>query len=356
MLTENELTKKYFPFLDELRALAIFWVILHHLPTTLPNWAEQIRIRGDLGVELFFSISSFLVFRSLHQCILKKSKDKYEFLKRRVFRIFPPYFLTLTMILTLSFFDKGLGQKLFSIKDILLSFPLFYYNYAKTYTLGNVPGSLNVLWSLCFEEQFYISLFLVSRFFPKKITIIMIFGVLFSVILRIFYYFNDLTITSPQLQMQTHLRLDAILLGCLIYYYWNSLKRFFNFTALNIIFVILAVFLHKFIDYQYQGLLYTLISFSFTFLIFNLLNQHDKWPAHFLKNAFLRNIGIISFEIYLLHEIIVGVAVKIGLKPYPLLFILFTYIFSITSAWLMHRLFSKPLNDFLRQKYISATV
>jgi peptidoglycan/LPS O-acetylase OafA/YrhL len=353
MIEENELTKKYFPFLDGLRGIAILWVILHHLPIELPSWAEQIRIRGDLGVELFFSISSFLVFRSLHQCMLKNNHDKFEFLKRRIFRIFPPYFLTLFMILGLSYIDTGLGQKLISIKDILMSFPLFYYNYAKPFTTGTVPGSLNVFWSLCFEEQFYITLFLTSLFFPRKIKIFIIIGIIFSISLRLFYYLDQHVLANTDLQMQTHLRLDAILLGCFFYYYWDKFKIFFNFTSFNIFLVLLAIFLHTFIDSRFQGILYILVSFSFTSLIFNLLNQNLNWPATLLQNKFLTKIGVVSFEIYLLHEMFIGLIVKLGLKRYPFLFLIVAYILSIFAALAMHKIFSNPINLLLRKKYIT---
>jgi peptidoglycan/LPS O-acetylase OafA/YrhL len=352
MIEENELTRKYFPFLDGLRAVAILWVILHHLPIALPNWVGEIRNRGDLGVELFFSISSFLVFRSLHQCFLRSRPDNFEFIKRRIFRIFPPYFVTLALILGISLFDKGLSSKLVSIKDILLSFPLFFYNYAVSYTHGNVPGSLNLFWSLCFEEQFYITLFLIALISPKKINLCIIFGILFSIGLRIFYYFSNVELASHELQMRTHLRLDAILLGCLFYYYWPQVKRYFQFIPLNIIVVIVAIFLHNFVDYKYQGLLYILISFSFTTLIFNLLNTNGHWVVTLFQNKILAKIGVVSFEIYLLHQIVVGALVKFGLKNYPFLFMVATYVVSIIAAMIMHKVFSDPLNRYLRKKYI----
>jgi peptidoglycan/LPS O-acetylase OafA/YrhL len=275
MLRENELTKKYFPFLDGLRAVAILWVILHHLPIALPGWLNEIRIRGDLGVELFFSISSFLVFRSLHQCMLKNNEDKFEFLKRRLFRIFPPYFFTLGLIWIMALFDKGLSSKISSIKDIALSFPFFYYNYAITHTAGNVPGSLNIFWSLSFEEQFYMALFLLTYLMPRRISIFVMAGILISISLRLLKFFLHIPMMPVELQMQTHLRLDAILLGCFFYYYWVYLKKYFNFLALNSVLILITIFLHSFLNYRYQGLLYILISLSFTAFVFNMLKK-DK--------------------------------------------------------------------------------
>ncbi len=56
---------KYVKVLDGLRGLSILWVILHHVPLEMHPWIEFIRVRGDLGVELFFAISGILVTKSM---------------------------------------------------------------------------------------------------------------------------------------------------------------------------------------------------------------------------------------------------------------------------------------------------
>jgi peptidoglycan/LPS O-acetylase OafA/YrhL len=282
---------------------------------------------------------------------LIKNKDKTEFLKRRIFRIFPPYFLTLFVIFALAFIDKGLGEKILSIKDILISFPFFFYNYAKLSTNGVVPGMLNIFWSLCFEEQFYVVLFLLSLFCPKKIHFFIWAGLLYSLGLRIYMAVANIVPDGLSLQMKTHYRLDAILLGCLIYFYWDRIEKYFKYTFLNLMLVLLAIILHNTSD-RYQGLTYILISASFTGLVFHLLSTKGKKYQSYLANKVLSFIGIISFEIYLIHEIVIGLAVKLKLSPHPLLFIIFTYSVSIGLAWLFHKLFSQWTNQKLRKQFI----
>ena len=165
---KNSVTYDHFPFFDGVRALSILWVIIHHIPVGFPKWFEAIRIRGDLGVELFFTISGFLVVRSLHQSFLKSENTaRIDFLKKRFFRILPPFYITLLLIGVMSFVDKSLYSKLLSIKDIIWSFPLFLYNYFRSVTSGTIPGTLNIFWSLCFEEQFYLGLFFLSFLIQK---------------------------------------------------------------------------------------------------------------------------------------------------------------------------------------------
>ena len=90
------------PALDGLRAIAILWVIIHHLPGQLGPDANVIAKRGPVGVELFFAISGFLVTRSLYQCIERAAQQRRmtfavvcDFAARRISRIWPPYFLAL---------------------------------------------------------------------------------------------------------------------------------------------------------------------------------------------------------------------------------------------------------------------
>lgn len=353
MILKNELTYKHFAYLDGLRAGAILLVILHHLPISLPFFIEFVRIRGDLGVELFFAISGLLVFRSLHQSLLNEKAPFLEFLKKRIFRIFPPYFLTLTIIFSLSLFDHGLLEKLKSIKNILWSFPFFSYNYAKFYSSGKVPGTLNIFWSLCFEEQFYLALFLISTFFKRHLSFFISFGLLFSIGVRVYFFFSNHVLDLALLQMQSHLRMDAILFSCLFYTHWEKIKKYFHYLNVNILFLIILFLIHKYLDARFQGILYAFISFFTTTLIFNLTNTNKHWLLSLLENNFLKKIGYISFEIYLIHEIIVGLAVKIGLKSSPLLFIIFTYVLACFFAKFFHEKFSNPINIFLRKKYIN---
>ena len=163
-------------------------------------------------MEIFFAISGFLVMRSLQQCSIK-NKNLWKLCKtffvRRFSRIFPGYYTILIILIILSFFVNSLKEKLFSLMDIWISFPLYFYNYAKAFTVGNIPASLNITWSLAFEEQFYIILFLTFILF-KKINWAFTGLILFSIICRII---ESLTQVEMNIQMHSHIRFDAILWG-----------------------------------------------------------------------------------------------------------------------------------------------
>ena len=103
MKAEREfgLFDRHIPALDGLRAFSILWVVFHHLPLRaglLWSGLEFVRHRGELGVEIFFAISGFLVTRSLEQCwrsTATTAEATKEFFMRRLARIWPPYYIAL---------------------------------------------------------------------------------------------------------------------------------------------------------------------------------------------------------------------------------------------------------------------
>jgi peptidoglycan/LPS O-acetylase OafA/YrhL len=132
----------FIPALDGLRGVAIIAVLLFHLdfPKCSLGWA---------GVELFFVISGFLITR-----ILLNTRDNRNYFSnfyyRRTLRIFPIYYLVITIYTALKLFSSG---------DSLRNLP-FYYLYLQTIPqlqshFREMP-MLGHTWSLAIEEQFYL--------------------------------------------------------------------------------------------------------------------------------------------------------------------------------------------------------
>jgi peptidoglycan/LPS O-acetylase OafA/YrhL len=100
--------------------------------------------KGDLGVDLFFVISGFLIGGIIFKEI--KTSDSFNFKRfytRRFLRLTPVYIAAIFMNL---FFLKSLGQD-----NLLAYWPniLYINNYVSTAPMGWT-------WSLAIEEQFYI--------------------------------------------------------------------------------------------------------------------------------------------------------------------------------------------------------
>ncbi|TPM36518.1 acyltransferase [Mesorhizobium sp. B2-3-5] len=143
----------YLAPLDGLRFLAFLLVFFHHMPqfmhsqvlTTAHNY-------GWVGVELFFTISSFLFFHLLNAEFLKTgSISVSRFFARRFLRIYPLMILFAIAMLVLYGSPDGNGY------FRLLGIALFLDNavtWFKGYN-GSIPNTAH-LWTLSFEFQIYL--------------------------------------------------------------------------------------------------------------------------------------------------------------------------------------------------------
>lgn len=141
-------TRGRIPGLDGLRAVSIAIVLCAHSMGTrnmprMPN----IAVFGDLGVRTFFVISGFLITTLLLAEYENTGRISLrDFYIRRVYRIFPAFYVYLTLILVAA----ALGWLSVPAEDVV---------YAATYTMNfHAERSwwLGHLWSLAVEEQFYL--------------------------------------------------------------------------------------------------------------------------------------------------------------------------------------------------------
>jgi len=149
------LRQPHFPSLDGLRAVSIIIVIVFHIFIAFGHvstiFESPLNFNfADLGVQIFFVISGFLITTLLlKEKVSKGDINLKHFYIRRVFRILPVAFLYLFFVLILNFVMKLHLNMLF----ILASF-LFLRNF-----VANVTGPNNLTthyWSLAVEEQFYL--------------------------------------------------------------------------------------------------------------------------------------------------------------------------------------------------------
>ena len=145
-----------FPCLDGLRALAAFAVFLRHsngmmflqnsryAPVSLLHWLDRL---GFFGIGIFFVLSGFLLYRPYALAALRNERPPawLPFWRRRCCRIFPAYWLALTVAV------YGLGQDRFvSIGQAVNVFTL-----TQNYRSGYTRLGLGVAWTLVVEVSFY---------------------------------------------------------------------------------------------------------------------------------------------------------------------------------------------------------
>lgn len=105
-------------YIDSMRGIAIFMVLAVHSTLMLMLIytkdlifnIEKILISGKYGVALFFLVSAYTLFRSIHT---RKEQGYKKYLIRRFFRIIPLYFIILFIVsiivsILLAFYNNGL--------------------------------------------------------------------------------------------------------------------------------------------------------------------------------------------------------------------------------------------------------
>jgi peptidoglycan/LPS O-acetylase OafA/YrhL len=160
--------------LDGLRVIAIFAVLLLHFRPAHDQTLD-ITSLGWAGVDLFFAISGFLITSILIDLRTKGECSLRTFYWRRMLRIFPPYYATVSIIILLAFvhgepiyrrdiarvltfvISLGHGYSLPLVLDRLFFHggfsaspqPIITYH-ADVFWVG-----MGVFWSLSVEEWFY---------------------------------------------------------------------------------------------------------------------------------------------------------------------------------------------------------
>lgn len=144
------MSRKYFPELDGIRAIAVLSVISFHASSSVPGesiLATALGV-GWAGVDLFFVLSGFLITGIL---LDTKTSPRAlgNFYARRVLRIFPLYYASLLVI-------YHLMPALHRLKNAPEEW--WYWLYVSNWSpsTGTAHAWLTHFWSLAIEEQFYL--------------------------------------------------------------------------------------------------------------------------------------------------------------------------------------------------------
>jgi len=153
----------YRPELDCLRFFAFFAVFICH---TITGDAAYYAVRhvpfgaliaaatfaGRYGVDLFFLLSAYLITELLLREQVQFGKlDLRSFYMRRILRIWPLYFLGILIGVLLPLVDSS---ERFPVQ-YALAFVFMFGNWMIALK-GAVPSAVFALWSVSFEEQFYL--------------------------------------------------------------------------------------------------------------------------------------------------------------------------------------------------------
>ena len=146
---------RHFGGFDGLRAIAAVSVLLIHTAFisgfTFKSSLGIYTSRLEIGVPIFFLISGFLLYRPFAVSHLagRQSPNTRRFWERRLLRIVPAYWLTLTL-LTYVFRLDTMGPGVGNV--------LIHYLFLQIYFPASVSTGIGQAWTLCTEVSFYLVL------------------------------------------------------------------------------------------------------------------------------------------------------------------------------------------------------
>jgi len=166
-------TRVYFPELDGLRFVAFLMVFVFHEAVPWPEFARVFgraaarvsRENGWVGVQLFFTLSGFLITTLLLREEAEFGRvDLRSFWARRALRTWPLYYLTVAVAFGLMPWLRAAFASAEERAMVFRHLPWFLGFLGNWSVLLQGPvgsDARSVLWSVCVEEQFYLAVPLV---------------------------------------------------------------------------------------------------------------------------------------------------------------------------------------------------
>jgi peptidoglycan/LPS O-acetylase OafA/YrhL len=296
--------QRYFGSLDGLRALSILAVVWHHAGRDL-NWLPASK-NGFLGVDMFFALSGFLIVT-----LLLRERDRdgnislRKFYERRSLRIFPAYY-GLLAVLTVAFLLKPGGTNA----------PAFFQDlpYLVTYT-SNLVARLSLMglaWSLAAEEQFYLCWPPVEKWLSRWVWQALVVVLLINQAINFFAgteRFESWFGPSVARLEICQITFTPICLGVVLAHLLHSpagfgrIARAVSAPWVPVIVLAALVLFCNLAPTNLAGWPRLTIQVLMTVLLASSVVREDHWLAPVLGGSPLRRIGVVSYGIYLFHQV-----------------------------------------------------
>lgn len=315
MLTsEMNKSNSRFAELDGLRALAIIPVILFHLDIA------GIANAGFFGVDIFFTISGFIITATLVQEYRKDGAfDFVNFYVRRLKRLLPPVFglILFALLVTPMISPDAYARLRADVGAALLYASNWWQIHEKQSYFDTTPHVLKHLWSLAVEEQFYFAwppvAYLCLRKLGTKTTGVLAFVLALASTVWMFYQFNLNAAATDQnrIYLGTDTHAMGLLVGAALACFWNpwaektaapAERHAWRAGALVSLAGLGAMIqvLNASDPATFKGS-FLLVPLLSAVVIYCLMNDSRFFVSRFLRKDALQWIGLRSYSLYLVH-------------------------------------------------------
>lgn len=352
------------PELDTLRFISILLVVLHHQFLTDNVFFEWTKNYAWIGVDIFFVLSGYIITSALKiELEQTETINLKKFWIKRAFRLWPHLYFTLLITTpVLWYFGKNNSQIMDNFKNLYWHYFIHVGNYSHG-IFGKLHTLTSHFWSLSVEEHFYFIWPIILIFLMRlKNKIYIGLAILFLMPLAFRIYHASNGASYEFIKLSTHTRFDELIFGCLLALLPLSQKKINRVTdsiLWGICFVLFyigtSVLDDKSTVYPLAAFNFTVLSFASGLLIYLAEFGHEKGIRFLLKNKVLSKIGILSYNIYLIHFLVIIVFYGLNEKVFhiknDLVNSFLVFVFSIVISYWMYVFIDLKVHK-LREKII----
>jgi len=358
-----------------LRGVAILLVAIFHFTNRWQDfypWGKYVGAPWFFilthGVQLFFIISGYVIYESLN-----RTESLSKFIFKRLNRLVVPLILIAPLLYLFQIFfptkvfsEVNPGQIITSILIINPTYLLFFFKINSDFITG-------VQWTLTYEITFYVLLSLVFFKLSKKMAFEVMFWLTNLVLIANYtylflnnqigngYYVKDIQLPSVEyvIQQSGLLHLSWFLLGMWFFKFTeDSHGKLKYFYLINLLFLCAwDIVQGRAALNQLEQTFLSLVMFAlFVFSFFYIKRQNFKTYFPYFSRG-LELLGNVSYEFYLIHEIL-GVTFLVYLSKinfissnpfiYPVLVCLVIFIIYEISNKIYYN-FSIPIQKWLKK-------
>ena len=336
------------------RAIAAMLVVLYHLGIAIasskyfdfPSFAIPFKF-GSSGVEFFFVLSGFIILTA-HAKDISKPDKLFIYIKKRVFRIYPIYWIVFIGVFLMALLVPNLRDTLPNDWLVIVK-SLLLLPQDKALVGGTGAPVIIVAWTLQYEMFFY---FIFALLVLNKIVFFISIIIIFLSVL----FFNDFYVVEFLSQPYLLLFLMGMLVSFICfnkkynfsspYYYLYGGVFFFVLLAINTIFDVYVLNSNKTIFYGLAS----------SFILLGLVKCELGGELRF-NNKYMHLLGDSSYALYLIHYPLISIcckiAILIGIKSLGFIGALFAFVFifiiCIFVSILVHLYLEKPIAQYIKK-------
>lgn len=335
----------YLPHIDGLRGIAVLAILLFHL--NIPGAHG-----GFLGVDIFFVISGFLITGQVSRLAMNQEFSLSNFYLRRGRRLLPALFATLLMSMIIGFYVLSPHDLILLAKSVLAS-QFFYSNLYFWSTAGYFSdiSQSNILlhtWSLSVEEQFYLIWPLLLLALIKGVHVGKRNWALLLLLAASIIGSSWAAKMAPEAGFYLlPFRFHEFLIGGLAYQLGATQQRRLNaigsgkLAAVGCLLIVGSFFVIN-DNTTFPGLMSLPPTIGIALL---LLSSPPKLLSRFLTWMPLKQIGLASYSIYLIHWPLIAFSQRTTNVPDGSIARLVIFVSAITLGYASYRLIEGPFRN-----------